>query len=282
MPSESPWPVVAAPRWSRSFFVFLPVTCSLDGGLRRVAARRPRCLALRRAAGRMSESAQRGLTASRCRVAGARRSLPNGWWGMRSSRDRGGAVRRDGRHLFYLRFRSPQWPPGGHRAAERRAAVALTAVLVATPADRLAAAPRGAGARGAAWRARLIASRSRCSAATSRSRSRVLRDDLGEFSPSDNAYGSIYFTLLGAHHAHVVFGILLDLWLLMRLGGGLTHYRAVAAPGRRLYWYFVIAAGDRHRAYRCPAERCVPDGRSSLDRRPRPAARWTVQLSRAT
>ena len=46
--------------------------------------------------------------------------------------------------------------------------------------------------------------------------------DLGDFSPGTNAYGSVYFTLLGAHHIHIVVGLLLDLWLLVRLSGGLT------------------------------------------------------------
>jgi heme/copper-type cytochrome/quinol oxidase subunit 3 len=58
--------------------------------------------------------------------------------------------------------------------------------------------------------------------------------DLGEFSPTDNAYGSIYFTLLGAHHAHVIVGLLLSLWLLVRIDAA----RIIA-----LYWYVVAAIG---------------------------------------
>jgi heme/copper-type cytochrome/quinol oxidase subunit 3 len=67
--------------------------------------------------------------------------------------------------------------------------------------------------------------------------------DLDKFKPSDNAYGSIYFTLLGAHHAHVVVGLLLDVWLLVRLSSGLTHYRAVAVRAVALYWYVIAALG---------------------------------------
>jgi heme/copper-type cytochrome/quinol oxidase subunit 3 len=65
--------------------------------------------------------------------------------------------------------------------------------------------------------------------------------DLGDFSPSTNAYGSIYFTLLGAHHLHVVVGLLLDGWLLARLRGGLTSYRATGVRAVALYWYVVAA-----------------------------------------
>ena len=37
-----------------------------------------------------------------------------------------------------------------------------------------------------------------------------------------DAYTSIYYTLLGADHAHVFVGLLLDVWLLAKLAGGLT------------------------------------------------------------
>jgi cytochrome c oxidase subunit 3 len=67
--------------------------------------------------------------------------------------------------------------------------------------------------------------------------------DLDKFSPSDSSYGSIYFTMIGTHHAHVAVGILLNLWLLAKLLGGLTNYRLVALRVIALYWYFVIAAG---------------------------------------
>jgi heme/copper-type cytochrome/quinol oxidase subunit 3 len=65
--------------------------------------------------------------------------------------------------------------------------------------------------------------------------------DLDTFTPSTNAYGSIYFTLLGAHHLHVIAGLLLDVWLLVRLIGGLTSYRVVAVRAIALYWYVVAA-----------------------------------------
>ena len=54
-----------------------------------------------------------------------------------------------------------------------------------------------------------------------------------------SAYASIYFTMLGAHAAHVAAGILLELWLLVRLAGGLTRYRLVAVHVTVFYWVFV-------------------------------------------
>src|SRR5207237_4592347 len=71
----------------------------------------------------------------------------------------------------------------------------------------------------------------------------LFSDDLHKFSPKATAYGSIYFTLLGAHHAHVLIGLLLDLWILGRLAGGLTNYRLVTVRVVAFYWYFVSALG---------------------------------------
>ena len=67
--------------------------------------------------------------------------------------------------------------------------------------------------------------------------------DMNSFSPSDTAYGSIYFTLLGVHHAHVAIGLALDLWLLGALAFGLTNYRLIALRVIALYWYFIAFVG---------------------------------------
>jgi heme/copper-type cytochrome/quinol oxidase subunit 3 len=116
----------------------------------------------------------------------------------------------------------------------------LTAVLVASVAP-MAAAVRaaGAGARRAAWW--LLALAGAIQAGYLAAQVVSYTGDLGDFSPSTNAYGSIYFTLLGAHHLHVIAGLLLDGWLLVRLAGGLTSYRVVGLRAVALYWYVVAA-----------------------------------------
>ena len=68
----------------------------------------------------------------------------------------------------------------------------------------------------------------------------LIRHDLRQFTPQGSAYGSIYFTLLFAHHAHVLLGILLDgavLWKVAR--HGLTNYWLIGVRGLALYWYVV-------------------------------------------
>jgi len=54
-----------------------------------------------------------------------------------------------------------------------------------------------------------------------------------------DAYSSIYFTLLGADHAHVIVGILLSLWLVWKLMRGLTMYRLNAVQVITFYWHAV-------------------------------------------
>jgi cytochrome c oxidase subunit I+III len=71
-----------------------------------------------------------------------------------------------------------------------------------------------------------------------------LKGDLDSFTPrTGGAYASAYYTLLVAHHAHVLLGILINVWLLSRLATGLTNYRIVATRVAALYWYFVAAVG---------------------------------------
>jgi heme/copper-type cytochrome/quinol oxidase subunit 3 len=65
------------------------------------------------------------------------------------------------------------------------------------------------------------------------------RDEIHRTEISRNAYTSIYYTLLGADHAHVFVGLLLSLWLLAKLARGLTMYRLNATVAITWYWHFV-------------------------------------------
>jgi heme/copper-type cytochrome/quinol oxidase subunit 3 len=141
---------------------------------------------------------------------------------------------------FYLRFTSPEWPQGGIEAPKVALPLILTAVLIASALPMAAAAAAvKRGARRAAWW--LIACALVIQAGYLAVQIVEYRSDLDKFGPDSNGYGSVYFTLIGAHHAHVAVGILLDLWLLVRLKSGLTHYRMVAVRAIALYWYVIAA-----------------------------------------
>jgi heme/copper-type cytochrome/quinol oxidase subunit 3 len=141
---------------------------------------------------------------------------------------------------FYLQFTSTEWPQGGIAAPSVALPLALTALLVVSCAP-IAGAVRAAAAgrvRAAWW---LVALAALLQAAYLGGQIASYVHDLGDFGPSTNAYGSIYFTLLGAHHLHVIAGLLLSGWLLGRLTGGVTSYRLTAVRAIALYWYVVAA-----------------------------------------
>jgi heme/copper-type cytochrome/quinol oxidase subunit 3 len=171
----------------------------------------------------------------------ARRALPNGVWGLLLFAATEGAL--FGTLLatyFYLRFRSAQWPPPGIAAPSVALPLALTGVLVLTTAPMLLAARAARRGRAAAawW---LVALALVVQGGYLAWQIVLYLSDLDRFSPSESAYGSIYFTLLGTHHAHVAVGLLLSLWVLLRLAWGLTEYRAQAVQVVALYWTFVNA-----------------------------------------
>jgi cytochrome c oxidase subunit 3 len=139
---------------------------------------------------------------------------------------------------FYLRFETPVWPPRGVPVPEALLPAILVAALALTSipvhlAWRSVRAGRVGPARllllGAlvvqigyfAWALHDFA------------------DQIRRTPITENAYTSIYYTLLGADNAHVFVGLLLSVWLLLKLLGGLTLYRANATQAITWYWHFV-------------------------------------------
>jgi cytochrome c oxidase subunit 3 len=169
----------------------------------------------------------------------ARASSPNGWWGMV-------AFVATESTLFgvlfgtyaYLRFKAVHWPPDGIAAPKVVLPLVLAGVLAATSAPMAiasAAARRGLARRAQAWIFVALAVQS----AYLGVQVHEFANDLDRFTPQRDAYASIYYTLLGADHAHVAVGLLLNVWLLARLASGLTRYRIVAVRAIALYWQAV-------------------------------------------
>jgi len=138
----------------------------------------------------------------------------------------------------YLRSQSIEWPPPGTPEPKALWPLLLTASLVATSfplrgALRSVRAGHAGRARAATLLALLVQTGYLAAQLT------LFAHDLDLFPPDTSAYASIYFTMLGAHAAHVAAGILLELWLLVRLAGGLTRYRLVAVQVTVFYWVCV-------------------------------------------
>jgi cytochrome c oxidase subunit 3 len=176
-------------------------------------------------------------------VEAERRTLPRGVWGI--------ALVIAGEltlfasliaTYFYLRFRTGVWPPDGIPKPLVAEPLLLTALLVASTVPMAAAvrAARAARRRLAWW---LVAGATVMQGAYLGLQINLFADDFHKFGPSEDAYGSIYFTLLGVHHAHVAAGLVLDAWLIGALAFGLTNYRLLALRIAAYYWYFVAAIG---------------------------------------
>ena len=188
---------------------------------------------------RVTRSMEATTPGEAARVARQRIALPSGWWGVVLLVATEAAL--FGTLLasyFYLRFKVAHWPPGGIPPPKVLLPLVLTGVLLATAIPTfLAVRAAESGSVRRTWA--LIALALIVQTAYLVAQIQLLTDDLHKFTPQDNAYGSIYFTLLGAHHAHVLVGILLNLWLAARLLTGLTNYRVIGVRVIAVYWYFV-------------------------------------------
>ncbi len=168
-----------------------------------------------------------------------RRSRPAGWWGLAlfvaTEAVLFGCIVGS---YFYLRFRVSPWPPHGVPKPHLTLPLVLTGILVATSLLMQLA-------YGSARRERLTVTRAALSVAVLVQAGYVAMQlhlfvhDLHEFPPSRSSYSSIYFTMLGTHHAHVLVGIALNVWLFFRLLRGLTNYRLNGLQAVTFYWHFV-------------------------------------------
>ncbi|MDX6442240.1 MAG: cytochrome c oxidase subunit [Gaiellaceae bacterium] len=172
-------------------------------------------------------------------VARARRGPSTAWWGMAmfvATEATLFAIMTAS--YFYLRFKNLQWPPHGIPEPKVALPLAMLALLLATSVPVHLAARAGRAGRLAAVRAFLLLAFLGQAAYLAVSIHEYAAD-LKRFTPQTHAYGSIYFTLLGADHAHVGIGLLFSLWLLAKLARGMTLYRLNALQAIAFYWYAV-------------------------------------------
>jgi heme/copper-type cytochrome/quinol oxidase subunit 3 len=168
-----------------------------------------------------------------------RLSQPNGWWGivLLIATEATLLLAIVGTY-YYLRFQATQWPPRGIAAPSVALPLVMMGVLLLTSVPMQLAVVATRAGRVGPTRA-LIVLAMLVQAGYLAVQIILLRNDLLDFSPAATAYGSIYFTMIVAHHAHVAIGLLLDVGILIRLIGGLTDYRAVGVRAIALYWHFV-------------------------------------------
>ena len=169
----------------------------------------------------------------------SRAAKPNGWWGMVVFVAAEVTLFATMIGSYYdLRFKTPQWPPPGVPDPRLTLPLFLMGLLVATSIPVQLAS--SFALRGRARAALLMFLTALAVQATYFGlQIHLFADDLSKFTPQGSAYGSIYFTLLGAHHLHVLVGTLLEAWLVLRLFTGVTRYRGIGAQATAVYWHAV-------------------------------------------
>jgi heme/copper-type cytochrome/quinol oxidase subunit 3 len=191
----------------------------------------------------VTRSMQATAAGGAARVARRRRTMPSGWWGMAL------VIATEFTlfasliaSYFYLRFQNDAWPPAGIEGPSVALPLVLTAMLISACIPMFGAVRAArAGRRWLAWG--MVAIALVVQGTYLGLQIHLFADDINRFSPTATAYGSIYFTLLGIHHAHVAVGMLLEAWLLGVLAFGLTNYRLIAIRVIALYTYFVASVG---------------------------------------
>jgi cytochrome c oxidase subunit 3 len=172
-------------------------------------------------------------------AASQRLGRPAAWWGMMifvaSESTLFGAFVGT---YFYLRFKTPTWPPDGIPEPRVVLPLILVACLVATSVPMQLASRAAQSGRLAATRLFILAALVvQCGYLAYEVHD--FHGQLQTFDITRDAYSSIYYTLLGADHAHVFIGVLFNFWLLWKLARGLTTYRANAAQAIAWYWHAV-------------------------------------------
>jgi heme/copper-type cytochrome/quinol oxidase subunit 3 len=164
---------------------------------------------------------------------------PNGWWGtvlfIATELTLFGLIFAS---YFYIRFQHAAWPPPGIPKPEVATPLILALVL-ASLSIPLALARRAARAGRVGTARWLLALTLVVQIGYLAAQMRLFDDDLQKFGPSQEAYGSVYYLMLGAHHFHVIVGIALSAFVLFRLLRGLTRYRLTGLQSTVLYWHFV-------------------------------------------
>jgi cytochrome c oxidase subunit III len=168
-----------------------------------------------------------------------RPARPNGWWGMAvfvaTEATLFGTL--IGTYI-YLRLHNAHWPPQHLPKPPVLTPTLLTAALLLTSVPmQLAWSAARDGRRARAWRLLWLAFAVQLV---------YLVWQLHDFvhlvhvyPPRGSAWSSLYITTLGADHAHVLAGLLLNAWFLARISSRLTRYRLVGLRATTFYWHAV-------------------------------------------
>jgi heme/copper-type cytochrome/quinol oxidase subunit 3 len=139
---------------------------------------------------------------------------------------------------FYLRLQVTHWPPRGIAKPPVLTPTLLTLALVLTSAAMQRAWRWArAGDRIRAWWALIAAGLVQGTYLVWQAHDFI--DELHKEPPSHTAYASIRSTMLAVDHLHVLLGVLLTAWLVLRFATRITPYRLRGLQAITFYWHAV-------------------------------------------
>jgi heme/copper-type cytochrome/quinol oxidase subunit 3 len=168
-----------------------------------------------------------------------RAARPKGWWGMvvfiaTEATLFGTFVGT----YFYLRLHNANWlPPNVPKPPVLTPTLLTVALLLTSIPMHIASRAAGGGRREAAWRATAVAFVVQLVYIVWQLHDYVHTLDV--YDPQQSAWASVFVTLLGADHLHVLAGVLLSAWFLIRIRSRLTRYRIVGLQSTAFYWHAV-------------------------------------------
>jgi heme/copper-type cytochrome/quinol oxidase subunit 3 len=168
-----------------------------------------------------------------------RSARPTGWWGavvfVATEATLFGTL--VGTYL-YLRMHNAHWPPPNVPELPVLTPTLLTAALVLTSIPmHIASRAAGNGQRATAWRATAVAFVVQLAYIVWQVHDFV--HTVHVYHPQQSAWASVLVTLLGADHLHVLAGVLLSAWFVIRIRSSLTRYRIVGLQSTAFYWHAV-------------------------------------------
>lgn len=173
----------------------------------------------------------------------APRSASNGWWGMVlfvATEATLFAVLLAS--YFYVRFKTTGgWPPDGITDPKLLRVVVMTLLLAASSLFVYAAE---SGIRRGRQRALVLGLAGGFLLGVAFLGLQVWETAVvaDEFTPRTDTYGSLFFTITGAHSAHLVVGLLLLAWIQVRAWfGAYSSRRHLGVQMASIYWHFVVA-----------------------------------------
>jgi heme/copper-type cytochrome/quinol oxidase subunit 3 len=143
---------------------------------------------------------------------------------------------------FFLRFKSdPQWPPDGIATPSLELPLVMTVILLSSsiPVHFAERAIKHGHRRGLQWG---LAIGFVLGAAFLGLQAVEYAEKLNEFTPTTNAYGSLFFVITGFHGLHVLVGLMFSIWTQIRAHrGAFDELRHLTVQNFTMYWHFVDA-----------------------------------------